>query len=376
MEVLGPDQQEQLAAHFAAQRARQAGLRATLERIDLEALQAAAERRYEDLFRAPYLAVLDTEFFRSAFQSQLKFGGPPLSLRLTREGHLRLFIAEETLFELFDKLAEFADGLGATADELERLLVEEWGPSVYVVELPTESNDSRVALVAARDQTDRPAAILATTLSPCILLTKDKDFEALEVVRPGDPVFAVRMTIVVNSTTMELQTMVQAPMMPIIGVTASVEWIGKKIGGNPWLLGGILAAILGLIYWRMDEEKRATTREALGYLGRTYVEHLVVAQENHQAAVAALKERIVPALQQRTSAEVILRHLACSEEDLSAQRLWEQLDPGTRPSVAAVRQLLRTHPAVVRAGRGLWGVGIPLDQLVAYWLEAGGGNAS
>jgi hypothetical protein len=41
-----------------------------------------------------------------------------------------------------------------------------------------------------------------------------------------------------------------------------------------------------------------------------------------------------------------------------------------------VRQLLRTHPAVVKAGRGLWGVGIPLDQLVAYWLEAGGWDAS
>ena len=73
MEVLSPDQQEQLAAHFAAQRARQAGLQATLERIDLEALQAVAKRRYEDLFRAPYLGVLDTEFFRSAFQSQHKF---------------------------------------------------------------------------------------------------------------------------------------------------------------------------------------------------------------------------------------------------------------------------------------------------------------
>jgi hypothetical protein len=376
MEVLGPDQQEQLAAYFAAQRAHQAGLQATLERIDLDALEAAAERRHGDLFRAPYLAVLDTEFFRSAFQSQHKFGGPPLSLRLAREGHLRLFIAEETLAELFDKLTDFADGLGTTADELERLLLEEWGPSVHVVDLPTESNDFRVALVAARDQTDRPAAILATMLSPCILLTKDKDFEALEVARPGDPVFAVRMTIVVNGTTMELQTMVQAPMMPILGVAASVEWTGKKVGVNPWLLGGILVAILGLIYWRMDEEKRATTREALGHVGRTYVERLVVAQENHQAALAALNERIVPALQKRTSTEVIVRHLACSDEDLSAQRLWEQLDSGIRPSVVAVRQLLRTHPAVVKAGRGLWGVGIPLDQLVAYWLEAGGWDAS
>jgi hypothetical protein len=213
-------------------------------------------------------------------------------------------------------------------------------------------------------------------LSPCILLTKDKDFEALEVARPGDPVFAVRMTIVVNSTTMELQTMVQAPMMPILGVAASVEWTGTKVGINPWLLGGIFVAILGLIYWRMGEDKRATTRETLGCLGRTYVEHLVIAQENHQAAVSALKERIVPALQQRTSAEVIVRHLACADEDLSARRLWEQLDPGTRPSVVAVRQVLRAHPAVVRAGRGLWGVGIPLDRLVTYWLEAGGWDAS
>ena len=368
MEVLGPERQEELAARFAAQRVHQARLQASLERIDLDALQAAAEHRYTELFRGPYLGVLDTEFFRSAFQFQLKHDAPPLSLRVARSGHLKLFMAEDTFLELMGKLEEFARDLGTSEAELESLIAEEWAPWIWIVDLPVETSDSRIELVAARDHTDRPAAVLATLLAPCLLLTKDKDFEALQVAKPGDPVLAIRVSLMVNETTIELQGITTVPVLPIAAVAAGVEWIGKKAGVNPWVVGGILATIPGLIYWHMDEDRRAATRHTLGMLGTAYVEQVGRTQEAQRAALAALNERIVPSLQGRLPSDIVLRHLARSDEPMSAQRLWEQLDPATRASVISIRELLRTHKTTWRcAGRGRWSFGIPLDELLEIW---------
>ncbi len=118
----------------------------------------------------------------------------------------------------------------------------------------------------------------------------------------------------------------------------------------------------------MDEDWRATTKQTLGTFGTAYVEQLDRTQEAQRAALAALNERIVPSLQGRFPNDIVLRHLARSDEPMSAQRLWEQLDPATRASSVSIRQLHRTHKTAWRcAGRGRRSFGIPLDELLEIW---------
>ena len=92
-----------------------------LERIDIDDLMLQLDT--DRLLRSPVPCVVDTEFFYSAFQSQLKHGGTPRSLQPAMEGEVRLFMAEETFEELVEKkLPKFATQLGTTTAVLENFL--------------------------------------------------------------------------------------------------------------------------------------------------------------------------------------------------------------------------------------------------------------
>jgi hypothetical protein len=340
-----------------------------LANLDSEALEMSAQTRR--LLMPQLLAVLDTSFLFTAFQSQLRNdGAAPLSLRAAQQGRIRLFIADETLTEAFAKLDEFATSLGTARARLEGFLIEDWAPFLTVVDVVGVVPDGRAAPVAERDPADRPAAVLASLLSPCALLTHDRDFEPLGVPEPGSPVLAVRATLVVNDTAERAQAVVMVSALPVSAALGSVRWIGNQTGASPWLIAAVLVGGGYLLYRRMDPQRRAKAR-ILADIGMSYLEQATRACAEQQQSLRALERLVVPLARPRTVCAVVLRELASADEPLSAQGLWERLDPTTRPSVITVRATLRNHPGVVPVGRGFWMLGLPLNDLVELGEEAG-----
>jgi len=352
-------------------------------RLDLDAREVTFETRR--LLKMPFLAVLDTSFFHSAFKYQLAHDGAvPLSLQAAQQAAITLFMAEETVWQLFDKIPEFAESLNTTAVTLESLFAKAWAPWITSVDLSSMPADARAQVVLDRDPTDRPAATLATLLSPCLLLATDKDFESLAPVESWTPgelpsaVVAVSTTLVVGQATVRVNATVMVPVLPVAVVGGGVCWLGGRLGVSPWLLAAAIVGGGAFLYMRLDAERRAAARKALADVGTTLLEELVRAQAAQQAALRDLEHRVVPYLGPRSVEAVVLRELAVAGEAISAQRLWERLDPATRPSVTRVRALLRGDPAVALAGRGVWTLGVPLDWLLGHyedWLATDGAVA-
>jgi hypothetical protein len=347
-----------------------ARLEELLAQIDLDELRLQAEARC--LLRTPLLGVLDTSFLFTGFQSQLRAGGaPPLSLRAAQQGAIRMLTATGTVEQVFDKLDEFAESLGTSTAHLETLFIDDWSPWITVADVEGVLVDDRAQIVADRDPTDQPAAILASLLSPCLILTTDKDFESMAPIGArsdgelASSILAVSATLVVGEATVHVQAMMMVPTLPVAGIVAGVRWASTRAGISPWIMGLLLAGGGALLYRRMSSKRRATTRQVLGELGTALLEEIATAQARQQMALRDLGRRVVPLLSHRTVDAMVLRELAMADETLSAQRLWERLDPATRPAVTTVRETLRRHAAAAPAGRGTWTLGLPLAWLLS-----------
>jgi hypothetical protein len=59
----------------------------------------SADGSYFELDRRPLPAVLDTACVRTGLHSQVKNGCPPRSVRIARDGSVRLFMEYDTLVE-------------------------------------------------------------------------------------------------------------------------------------------------------------------------------------------------------------------------------------------------------------------------------------
>src|SRR5580698_7903205 len=197
-----------------------------LERIDIEAL-VVEQRRFEGS-RSPRFATLDTSFFFSGFQSALLRGGRPKSIKAAQDGIVRLFLAEETYWELVRKIPEFAEEMHSNSTQIEAIIAD-WAPVITIV-TKHDVDDPRVEKVTERDWTDRPAARLASFLSPCFLLTTDNDFEAMEVALPSQPVLAIKAAIVAKDAEMTVQGMVTVPAIPAVAAWEGAKWGGSKLG--------------------------------------------------------------------------------------------------------------------------------------------------
>jgi len=349
---------EVLQSFLAPEPVTAAGL---LERIDVE--QLTAELESKRLLQAPYPFVLDTEFFFSAFQSQLKHGGAPKSLQIAMQGVIRFFIAADTFFELLDeKLPDFAAKLGTMVEVLEGFLIDFWFDWLTIVDRSTEYSDPRVKRLAERDASDVPAATLACLLAPCVLLTNDLDFESLiEDLESFSHVVVVKAAVQLDDASGELRVVVAVPALPVVAVAGGTRWAANRLGVSPWLVGGGLVLMLTLLgiwtYRRMDDDGKTVLRKAGAEVGTRYLEVLGKIQSRVSDARETLTKRTVLPIAPRSWEQIVLRELAMADEPLSAQRLWERLDPDFRPGVSEVREILRSHPSTVGYGRGLWRVG-------------------
>jgi predicted nucleic acid-binding protein len=317
---------------------------------ELNALLAdAADFRALDPRRGPLPAVVDTGFIRTGLQDQLKKGKVPASVWSAQDGDLRLFMEYDTLVETQEKLPKFAGQLGVTVSELRRILNQDWLPNIEVIRLPPglRELDSRALLVRDRDTDDFPAAALATLLSPCLLLTRDKDFAALGVRTETQGRDGVLAVIAIKVGDVQLQAALAVPALPFRIAGATMSWATEKIGNYAWVILGLVVA--GGAYWYLKQppERRETIKKAAASIG-TYVmnEYNVAAGDVYQARLT-LRASMVPKPQDRTPVSAIIRELALSSESLSAAQLAELLDPTVRPSVADIRAFLRAYDNTV-----------------------------
>jgi hypothetical protein len=332
--------------------------------VDFEILKQ--EQLAETQIRTPYLCVLDTEFFFSAFQYQLKHNGSaPRSLQITKIGKIRLFVAEKTFVELIDKLPEFAAKLDTKPELLAEFLIRYWLSWLKLVKLPEESIDSRVSTIATRDSSDRPAAHLASLLSPCLLLTKDSDFEALlGVLKPVDYGEVVQAIVEHDEAMSQAQAIELLSLLPISATIEGIKWISTRLQVSPWMVGGIICFFGIWVYRSQKEEVRGKIRKIATQVGYQFMLTFAEAETKLMNARRKLQERLVLPKQYRTHEEIILRELAVSNDALSAQKLWNRLDAESRPSVKVVRELLRTHPSTQGYKGGIWTFGYRLINLI------------
>ena len=318
-----------------------------LSQEDLAAMLAeAADLSFADLRRGPLPAVLDTDFVRTGLHYQLKNGRPPRSVRIARDGAVRLFMEYDTLTETSARLPKFAGQLGVPTAVLRRALNEDWLPHIEVVQLPPalRGADPRALEVRSRDADDFPAAALAALLSPCLLLTCNyKHFGVLGVRTRTQGRDGVMAVAAINVGEMQIQAVLTIPAIPARAAAGTMKWATGRIGPAAWVVAGVLAG--GGIYWycKQPPERRERIRKTAGQIGTHLMGRYQTAATGVYQARLQLRACMVPQPEHKTPAAAILRELALSPESLSAAQLAGLLDPALRPSVADLRAFLRTH---------------------------------
>lgn len=319
-------------------------------------LYAAMERMTAGR-RRPLPGVLDTSCLRTGLARQLKDGAPPPSLGAARDGTVRLFMEQDTLDETCQRLPRFAQQLGVPTSRLASLFAREWLPHIRVVALPPALRelDARAIGVRDLDADDYPAAALAALLSPCVLLTHNhKHFGPLGVQRYSQGVDAVVAALDVKVGEIRLQAVAAVPAAPIIAAHSGITLAIEHTGPAAWLL---IALVIGGAVWLYRRQPQAR-REAIK---TTAVDATCwVLAESDRAARSVQQSReqlaihLVPPPECVTPTAAVLRELATAPESMSAQQLYDTLDPSVQAPVAALRQFLHANkPSVFHeAGRG------------------------
>jgi hypothetical protein len=101
-------------------------------------------------------------------------------------------------------------------------------------------------------------------------------------------------------------------------------------------------------------------RKAASDVGYQYLKSLGDIQHKVAVARMTLNKRLVLPSGPRTREQVILRKLAVADGAMSAQKLWERLDPELRPGVDTVREFLRSHSSAQEFKGGVWTLGYRL----------------
>ena len=113
--------------------------------------------------------------------------------------------------------------------------------------------------------------------------------------------------------------------------------------------GAILVALAASgIWWytRQPEERREQVKDAVGTVGKFYVENYAVAAQAVSEARATLRGSLVPRPAQRSATSAILRELAMAPGSLSAQQIADQLPQSVRPRITDLRAFLRANDAM------------------------------
>lgn len=278
-----------------------------------------------------------------------------------QDGTIRLFMERETLQETYEKLPVFAEQLRVPASELMRIFTEDWLPYIWVVALPPglRELDRRATTVRDRDSDDYPTAALAALLSPCILLTHDKDFGPLGIRERSQGVKAVLAVIDIKDGQIQLLGVAAVPAAPVVAVGGAVKWAADRVGPAAWVILGLLIAGVVVAYRRQPPEKRNAIKKVSGEVGHFLLEEVSQAASSVEQAYQLLGTYIVPAPEPRTPTATILRELAMASDSMSAQQLWDALDDSVRPAIGPLRAFLHANKTTVfdEARRGSFVLG-------------------
>lgn len=319
-------------------------------------------RRLAELRNGPIPVVLDTSGIRTGLNVQVAHGKLPACLWCAERGQMRLFMEKETFLETQARIPKFARQFGMTETELRARFNNDWVPRMRVVSLPPSLRalDPRAAEVQARDATDYASAALAALLSPCVLLTSDKDFAALGIEDPRQGSNAIVAAIEVRVGEQSMSAMVTVPAVPVAAAGTGIKMAADRFGVP--LVGLTLAAIiLGgiLLYRAQPPERRQRLREGAAAASRFYLEEATRAAEQLAAAESMLDASAIPGPLERTPSSAVLRRLATAPESMSAAQIAESLPDEVRPSVPGLRAFLHANKvnlfAEVRRGGFLLG---------------------
>lgn len=317
----------------------------------------------------PVIAIIDTSFLRTGLHAHLASGRAPRSLVAMQSESVRAFMEGETLREMFRKIPEFATQLDVSELDLKELFVDEWLPSIKVVELPTylRELDGRSLAVHQRDPDDFAAASLAALLSPCILLTHDLDFKALGVNHREQGFFAICLIEDVNDGDAEVRAAAMIPAAPLFALGVGTKHAYDRFG--PVALGvvGLLAAGGVLLYFKQPVERRESIKNGTGKVLRALAEMYGEAVAAAEHARRELRKSLVPPSVDPPPVAAILRALATTRTSLSAQQLHDQLEATYSFDVRELRAYLHGNKETIffEERRGGFRLGIPYH----LWLE-------
>ncbi|MHB1988823.1 MAG: PIN domain-containing protein [Acidimicrobiales bacterium] len=319
-----------------------------------------AERGSAEVLNPPMLAVLDTNWFRTALNWQLRYPElKPGTVEAAEDGRLRLFIAEPTYLEVLRKLPEFAAQLRTGVSTLEHLLVAHWLPATRVVSVADLSVDERVARIVDKD--DVAAGQLVTILAPALLLANDKHFMPLGIPKKSvDPHIILSSAGVVRTAQQTVRVGMVLPLSPFMGLYALTRAAHEKLGIPYWVslpataVGGYFCTRW---YRSQPEATQAKIRSTFAHMAEQYGNLLSDQIAREEQARRVLEQRVVKPTLPQTPEAVVLRRLAHVDEPVSAQTLVDQITPEKRLPVAKVRELLKSNQAAVEYGPGRWMLG-------------------
>jgi predicted nucleic acid-binding protein len=315
----------------------------------------------QELRSGPIPVIVDTSGLRTGLHFQLCQGRLPASLWSADRGDVRLYIERETLDEATDRISRFAAQFELPETDLQAKFADDWLPRMRVVDLPPalRSLDERACAVHARDPSDYPAAALAALLSPCILLTGDKDFNALGVLRTRQGTDAIVAAVGVKERENALSTVYMVPSAPVVVAGTGAKWAADRFGPLAWVVAVLIVAGAVMIYQYQPPERRQRLREGAKTAGRIYLEMANQAMAQLHAAEQALGGSAIGGPIQRTVASAVLRQLAVAPESMSAQQIRDGLPDELQPSVLPLRAFLHANKqslvAEVRRGGFLLG---------------------
>jgi hypothetical protein len=334
----------------------------------------AVRRSYltTELSEGPIPTVLDTSCVRTGLHHQLRKGQLPASLYAAEQGRIRLFMEHETLIEAWERLPRFADQLDVPLVDLQGLFADHWLPLISVVKLPEGLRrlDPRALDVRELDPDDYPAAALACLLSPCIVLTGNhKHFAPLDVRVRTQGVDAVLAVLDLHVGKIRFQAVAMVPAAPVYAVSAATRWAWERLGPLALVILGLAFAGGVVLYRRQPPEQRETIKKAAAVVGEFLINEACAAIEAVSESEERLATCVVPGPAKRSPPAAALRTLAVCHGSMSAQGLYDALDPAVRPALRPLRAWMHNNKATVfeevRRGSFRLGRQVPDRELIA-----------
>jgi hypothetical protein len=314
---------------------------------------------------APMLAVVDTCFVRTGLKTQLSNGKAPPSLLAMQTGSVRAFMEGDTLREVFAHFPKFATQMSVPESKLRELFKTEWLPFIRIVELPGHLRelDERSLAVQQNDKDDYAAGSLAAVLSPCIIMTHDKDFEPLGFQNYGQAIVAIFLVDDVREGDAQLRAAVMIPTLPLIALGTGAKHAYDRYGPIALTFLALLVGAGVFAYSRQPDERKKLIRTGAGLVGRSLLEIYGETAAESRRIRHALARTLVPPAKDPHPFVSVLRTLATTPTSLSAQQLHDLLSPRYSFKVAELRAYLHENKSTLffEERHGGFTLGLPYE---------------